>query len=369
MTTLPSLDTCGLQGTGLSIWRFLLQAEITAHATPRTNARYNDPLVGIRLLGFFLKDFWDHAHDWYLGSTPYSRMVLEIASCLDKGDDKAIYDTLVQLGLRYRNYLLRVFRSNTRGRPTPSRHESRPSFEVVKGRVLEELDKAPQTKSNVRKQALLRDGYKCAISGVYDRQSCLDIEEVNAARMALDNPKFIGTEVAHIFSESAQDGDKNYAAAVFEILELFGLGKKAEALYGGKVNGLHNVIIMATDLHDAFESFDLWLEPVRGQENTYNVCGKQLSGYLVPIPSYVTFKVEPSAAAAAEAMNKRLMLPDQDLIAIRAACARVANLSGAAEQANQIIRDMEDTTVLTDDGSMAEIFSLRLSMLISRQHS
>lgn len=57
-------------------------------------------------------------------------------------------------------------------------------------------------------QALLRDGYKCAISGVYDRQSCLEIEEIDAAREALDNPKFIGTKVAHIFPESAQDGDK-----------------------------------------------------------------------------------------------------------------------------------------------------------------
>lgn len=102
------------------------------------------------------------------------------------------------------------------------------------------------------------------------------------------------------------------------------------------------------------------------QENTYNVRGRQLSGYLVPIPSCVTFRVEPSATAAAEAMNKKLMLPDQDLIAVRAACARVANLSGAAKQANQIFRDMEDTTVLADDGSMAEILSLRLSTLIPR---
>ena len=68
MTALPSLDTCGLQGTGLSIWHTLLQAENTALQDPsRTKAKYNDPLIGIRLLGFFLKDFWDHAHDGYLG--------------------------------------------------------------------------------------------------------------------------------------------------------------------------------------------------------------------------------------------------------------------------------------------------------------
>jgi len=57
-------------------------------------------------------------------------------------------------------------------------------------------------------QALLRDGYKCAISGVYDMQSCLDIDEIDAASKASDNPMIVETEVAHIFSESAQGGDK-----------------------------------------------------------------------------------------------------------------------------------------------------------------
>jgi hypothetical protein len=60
-------------------------------------------------------------------------------------------------------------------------------------------------------------------------------------------------------------------------------------------------------------------------------------------------------------MNKKLTLPDPVLIAIRAACARVANLSGAAEQADRILRDMEDITVLADDGSMADLLSSRLS--------
>jgi hypothetical protein len=57
-------------------------------------------------------------------------------------------------------------------------------------------------------QALLRDGYRCAISGVYDMQSCLDVDEIDAASKALDNSMVVETEVAHIFSESAQDGDK-----------------------------------------------------------------------------------------------------------------------------------------------------------------
>jgi hypothetical protein len=89
---------------------------------------------------------------------------------LNKPDNKAIYDALVELGLRYRNYLLRAcelhdylpryskctkqlpVRANTGGRRTPSRHVSRPSFDVVKGRILQELGNTPQTKPNVKKQ-------------------------------------------------------------------------------------------------------------------------------------------------------------------------------------------------------------------------
>ncbi|KAF5359877.1 hypothetical protein D9756_003616 [Leucocoprinus leucothites] len=366
MTSLPSLDECGLDETGRSIWRKLLEAEKTALEYIRSNkAKYNDPVIGIRILGFFLKDF--RAHTLGYGSAPYARLCREITSCFNKSDDKAIYDALVELGLRYRNYLLRVFRSNTGGRPTPSRHVSRPSFDVVKERILEELGKAPQTKKSVRKQALLRDGYRCAITGVYDVQSCIDIDEIEAVADR-GGSITLETEVAHIFSESAQDGDKEYAATVLAMLEMFGLGEKAKSLYGGQVNSLHNVITMEHNLHAAFDSFNLWLEPVAEHENTYKVCWnpRRLKRFSLPIPSRITFSVDPAAAAAAEAVNKELMLPDRSLIAIRAACARVANLSGAAEQADQILRDLEDTTVLADDGSMAGLLSSRLSMLTSR---
>jgi hypothetical protein len=60
-------------------------------------------------------------------------------------------------------------------------------------------------------QALLRDGYKYAISGLYDRQSCLGIDEIDLAASSLDNTPMAGsahTEVVHIFSESAENGDK-----------------------------------------------------------------------------------------------------------------------------------------------------------------
>ena len=50
---------------------------------------------------------------------------------------------------------------------------------------------------------------------------------------------------------------QDYAATVFAILEIFGLGNKVKALYGGEISGLHNAITMAINLHAVFDSFNL----------------------------------------------------------------------------------------------------------------
>jgi hypothetical protein len=53
------------------------------------------------------------------------------------------------------------------------------------------------------------------------------------------------------------------------------------------------------------------------------------------------------------------------LIAIRAACARVAHASGAAEQIDQIIHDQEMIPVLAMDGSNADLLNSLLTNNVS----
>ena len=48
-------------------------------------------------------------------------------------------------------------------------------------------------------------------------------------------------------------------------------------------------------------------------------------------------------------------LPNPRYLALHAACARVAHLSGAAEYIEGILRDMEDTKVLANDGSSCDV--------------
>ena len=76
----------------------------------------------------------------------------------------------------------------------------------------------------------------------------------------------------------------------------------------------------------------------------------------------VTLKVGPDCGAFCKENGMELPeLPSRDLIGLRAACARVANISGAAEQFEQIYRDDEDTTVMECDGSMGDFLSSLLN--------
>ena len=76
----------------------------------------------------------------------------------------------------------------------------------------------------------------------------------------------------------------------------------------------------------------------------------------------VTFKVDPDCATSCKEKGTALPeLPSRDLIVLRAACARVAHMSGAAEQIDQICRDEEDTTVMACDGSTGDLLSSLLN--------
>lgn len=57
--------------------------------------------------------------------------------------------------------------------------------------------------------------------------------------------------------------------------------------------------------------------------------------------------------------------PDPRLLALHAACARVAHMSGATGFIDQVEQDMEETKVLAYDGSFAPLLSHLLSPFAS----
>lgn len=51
----------------------------------------------------------------------------------------------------------------------------------------------------------------------------------------------------------------------------------------------------------------------------------------------------------------RLPVPSREYLALHAACTKVAHFSGAGEYADSVSSEMEDTSVLSSDGSSAAI--------------
>ncbi|KAF9029882.1 hypothetical protein BDZ89DRAFT_1064982 [Hymenopellis radicata] len=333
--SLPSLKYITLDAQGRSVWPLLLAAEATALKEPAS--RYRDNLIGVRVLGFFLLDFWNHEHQHSFGLIPYHCLRLEIASCFvikdavigSPEETVAQHEKVCQLGLDYRNFLMRVFRSDADPMPTPSSNVSRPSFDKAKERIVQRMKEAPQTRKDAKDAALFRDGYRCTITGFYDFMSCATYPQLKEQAQGCS---ITVTQCAHLFSESAQDANKpaEYAATAFAILERFGLSDLVPRLLGGQVNGL---LTMSYTLYTLFDQFAWWLEEVRNEVDPAAVDYCLAKGY--PAPE----------------------LPDSRLIAIRAACARVAHMSGAAEHIEEIIRDRETTTVLADNGGSAELLT------------
>ncbi|KIL65193.1 hypothetical protein M378DRAFT_546547 [Amanita muscaria Koide BX008] len=138
-----------------------------------------------------------------------SHLVREVAST---GGDK---QKLLDLGKLYYNHALRVFRAAKGRTPAQSSHPSRPSFGTLADLIKAKLQDAPQSHKTSTDKALVRDGFKCLISGAYDINSALQSAELKRAGRGNLTP----TQCAHIFSESTNVGvsegssQANYAAS------------------------------------------------------------------------------------------------------------------------------------------------------------
>ena len=117
MSDLPSTNKVGLDHEGQSVWPWILEAEEAAKRdAPRTPCpKYNDKLIGVRVLGFLLQDMWQHQRHSF-GLIPYKTLINQITPCLSiagvvfgsKEEAEERHAKLQNLGLYCRNHLMRV---------------------------------------------------------------------------------------------------------------------------------------------------------------------------------------------------------------------------------------------------------------------
>ncbi|KAI0315129.1 hypothetical protein OF83DRAFT_1174110 [Amylostereum chailletii] len=260
------------------------------------------------------------------------------------------------LGNMFKDFVLRCFKSYKEDNyPTPSPPSSDPQVQITN----ELLADPHMDHSTSKRIALIRDGGRCVLKNyIVDYNYYMsDNHPVPSLR---DTDHISITQCAHIFPRATTmnlgDGDKDeYESTVVAIFERYGGVNIRPLLLGEDVHGLGNVMTMNTSTLVMFDSLGILLQPT-DEDDTYSVCAgfeRLLHGY----PDKVTFRTTEHAGVI-------LPKPDRKLLALHAACARVSYMSGAAEYIENVLRDMEETSVLANNGGSADLLQNALTRSI-----
>jgi len=296
---------------------------------------------------------------------------LEITSGTKNSDD-----LIAEIGGRYCNHVIRSFRTSNSPIPAYSHHPSRPSFSTTEALMNELLEGSGKDHKTAKKNALVRDGFRCVVSGRYDMHAMTASAELFEAVTRFGKSP-ASLECCHILSESTlQAADpsnlekaakkRTHATTVLTVLDTFGLEKQvAEFVVKDGVHHLSNILTMEPNYHKFFDELKVWFEETE-TSNKYKLCSTISVMFASDFPlnetPIVEFKVNPKALETFP--GREFPLPDRKLLTVHAACARVAHMSGAAEYIDKFDRDVEDTLVLSKDGSDAPLIIGRLELEI-----
>ncbi|KZT08980.1 uncharacterized protein LAESUDRAFT_647704, partial [Laetiporus sulphureus 93-53] len=203
--------------------------------------------------------------------------------------------------------------------------------------------------------ALIRDGFKCVVTGIYDTEAVgiRGIDQEDILRVTTVN-----TECAHIVPEStffdvsrpSSPEKKDYSASVLAVLKCFGCDVRN--LNGAKVHSLYNVMTLEHNVRDWFDRLEICFE-----ETTVKDCYRvQNINRIRRVPATITLT----------SPNPNILpLPSPELLALHAACAKVAHLSGAGAYIDKLDRDLDDLGVLAYDGGSTDVLSHALLRLMT----
>ncbi|KAK0219685.1 hypothetical protein EDD85DRAFT_780310 [Armillaria nabsnona] len=210
---------------------------------------------------------------------------------------------------------------------------SRPSFDGSQ-RMLDDLLQKPPGRGTAKQKALVRDQYRCVLTGASDATSFENIPGVAQSASIRVAP----TQLAHIIPESMNENlhdpkKHEWATSVWTALNRFaGIDVKQE-LNGVDIHNLSNVMTMCNTEHAA-------------------VCARHAL-YINQCPPKITF-------TTTDPYN--YPVPSPRYLAIHAACALVSHLSGAGEYIDKVEREREFTTVLAPDGGSAPLLERLLCL-------
>ncbi|KAF9473949.1 hypothetical protein BDN70DRAFT_347629 [Pholiota conissans] len=218
----------------------------------------------------------------------------------------------------------------------------------------------PQSSRDARNNALIRDGYRCVVSGRYEVDA-IDRIKALSSRIMSDDPTFSidATKCTYVFvpptDTPIEPGSekRDNAGALWAILDHFGYSEIPGELNGSKIHRFENIMTMSALADELFDNLQLWFVKT-DEEDKYKLEATKFHTFLIyrelASSGYVTFK-SPDP--------ENLPVPSSIYLGIHAACAKVAYFSGASEYIDKIARqhDVEeiDAATFTDsNGRLAE---------------
>ncbi|KDQ52299.1 hypothetical protein JAAARDRAFT_198467 [Jaapia argillacea MUCL 33604] len=319
---------------------------LESHLPGESRVGKQSPQLCGRLLGYMM----------LYAPTPEGRrnVATEIQTCVMASDTP---DRLVDLAQFYMDHFIRAFKAAKSCTPTTSTHPSRPSLNLTAQEKHALLQEAPQNHRAAKKLCLVRDGYRCVITGKYDKATS-DNQKRRDSTFAAPAPISF-TELAHIIAESTNadiqwgGSKRDCPASAWAVLGGFGkVDVQNDQLNEEGIHRLPNVMTMSHDAHCYFDGLELWLEEIDTNRYLVRVTDPD---YLVGLGINAN---NPQIQLTTTDVD--LPLPDPHLLRLHAACAKVAHLSGAGQIVDAILRDIEELEVLAYDGGSAHVLTVAL---------
>ncbi|KAJ3868832.1 hypothetical protein EV359DRAFT_60294 [Lentinula novae-zelandiae] len=310
-----------------SVYDIVYAAEQSTLLTAKDNKA---KLVSLRVLGYLV----------LLVPGPDHKALAEIATAVRTTDSSDLH----VLGEIYSDCFVRSF-YKFKGSRTPfiPSHPSRPSFDVRIQEIKATILQAPKNHSEAKDKALVRDGYRCVVTGTIDTEckGFFDLTELKKSGT-------LRTECAHIIPEATYFGldkgkTKDYSASVLAVFDRFGV--QFDKLNEGNIHSLWNVMTLVQPIHDSFDRLELWFEATGNVHEYFIKTTDETNRLLSELNGPITLT----------SSDSNVPLPDPNLLAFHAAACRVAYLSGATEYMEEILRDFERLNVLAEDGGSLAI--------------
>ncbi|KAF8968106.1 hypothetical protein BDZ97DRAFT_1800895 [Flammula alnicola] len=287
----------------------------------------------------------------------------EVVQCATDEEKRQCIDMKLQaLAILYKDHFIRCFFSAKIRTPITTPDPSALLSQVKRQEDDSILTHAATSHSAAKAQALHRDGYRCVFTGKVDLTSFIN-------KLVLREKGFdvATTHCAHIINDQSTDGgpddDNNVPrllndassinpspisrhASAHAFLERFGQIDSIEELNGDKIHRLKNVLTLEPTILDCFDTLEIWLEKNPDDpDNCYR------PGAIDP----AILDLVPSKIQLTTPDPRQYPLPDPRYLAVHAACARVAHLSGAAGPINDSLHDIENIQNLANNGSSGDV--------------